>query len=102
MLKETVSFLAYRTFDVLGTLEIGQVFSVFVLVRTSVCFGTSVNYSWRNNVVPRNATWKFYCEYFLLDYSSVHEEIDFIQSIGFACGFWLEHKRSPEKPRTHY
>ena len=43
MLKETVSFLAYHAFDVLGTLEIGQVLSVFVLVRTSVCFGTSVN-----------------------------------------------------------
>ena len=39
---------------------------------------------------------------FLSHYSSVHEEIDFAQSIGFACGFWLEHKRSLEKPRTHY
>lgn len=40
---------------------------------------------------------------FLSHYSSVHEEIDFIQSIaGFACGFWLERKRSLEKPRTHY
>ena len=43
MLMETVSFLAYRAFDVLGKLGIGQVLSVCVLVRASVCFGTSVN-----------------------------------------------------------